>query len=101
MAQNLKQIKDLESLDTEIANLRYRVQEIENRFDENFTDLKENYGSMAMNSIFRKRKKNQQSFWNGLTAGVLGSEKVQDGIAFLIDKLRGAFSRVVDRFFGK
>ena len=101
MAKNLKHIKDLESLDAEIANLRSRVRDIEDRFDDNFTDLKENYGSMAMNSIFGKRSKNQNSFWAGLTAGVFGGEKLQDGIDFLSEKLRDAFSRIVDRFFGK
>lgn len=83
-------IKNLESLELEIERTKIRLEGIEGKFDHNLSELRENYGSMAFNSILGKAKPSGAgSFWSRMAEKLMDHPKVQQTIGDLVDKLTG------------
>jgi hypothetical protein len=51
-----KNIHNIDSLEREIYRLKLEVKNIEEKLDDNFTHLQQNFSSMAMNSFLSGRK---------------------------------------------
>ena len=102
-----KHIHSIESLDQEILRLKHRQSEIEKDLGTNFDHLRSNYGSMAFNSIFKKKSPAYSStpdsnhFWGGLTARILDNEKLQDNVGGLVERLITKVSDGIESIFGK
>jgi hypothetical protein len=94
-------IKNLDALEKEIYRMKLEARQLEEKLDTNFSYLKDNYGAMAINSLFHKKKKNEDStegffdsFIKNDTIKTVVSkvtdhiaDRAADGINDLIDKL--------------
>jgi len=102
-----KNIHSIESLDQEILRLKHRQSEIEKDLANNLDYLRSNYGSMAFNSIFKKKSPTYSStpdsnhFWGGLTARILDNEKLQDNVGGLVERLITKVSDGIEGLLGK
>jgi hypothetical protein len=98
-------VKNLNTLEKEIYRLKMRSKEIEKSLDGNIESLRENYGSMAMNSFFGQKKSSSSNFWASLTARILESEKLQNSFSklaeSLADKIGEGISHAADKIFHK
>jgi hypothetical protein len=64
------------------------MQAIENRLEQNLTDLRENYGSMAFNSVIgEERKAKLHSFWSRMAEKLMDNPRLQNNIGKWVDKL--------------
>ncbi len=98
----MRRIHTMRELDQEIRLGRERLTEIERTLGGNMDHLKENYRMMALRSVLGSR------FVSGRTGVVgevllqlMGSERLQDGLMSLFDKLGARFGRVFSRFRGR
>lgn len=90
-------INNMSSLDAEIRRLKTRCREMEAELDNNMDALKENYGSMAFNSIIGNRLKSLPLL--GTAAGaLLGTPKVQAVIQTFFEKIFSRGSGIVERW---
>lgn len=81
-----KPIRNINTLNRSIRELRDRQKAIEEKLDHNFQDLKGNYFNMTLNSILGGRKSNS-NFWADLVGRIMESEKLQSGIGSMVSKL--------------
>lgn len=91
----MSRIHNLNSLETEIRYLKSKARDIEKKLDHNVDELRQNFGGMALNSVFGAMK--DQSVVSVLADRVLYGSKLQDGVVSALDKLSALFSRL----FGK
>ncbi|MBX2924906.1 MAG: hypothetical protein KF746_22085 [Chitinophagaceae bacterium] len=97
MATNKPNIYDMSSLDAEIRRLKTRCREMEAELDNNMDALKENYGSMAFNSIIGNRLRSLPLL--GSVAGaLLGNPKVQAVIQAFFEKVFNRGSGIAERW---
>ena len=61
--------------------------ELETKLDNNFSSLKDNYVGMTFNSIFGTKKKSTTHFWADIVTRVMESEKLQQGVSNLVNKV--------------
>ena len=81
---NNYKITDLNSLNRRIDTLYERKEEIENKLEDNWAYLQENYVHLIRNSILKKIAVSQKnSFLNGL----LSIPKVQDAVSSITEKI--------------
>lgn len=81
-----KPIRNINALNRSIRELREKQRSIEEKLDQNFQELRGNYFSMTMNSIFGGRK-SQSNFWADLVGRIMESEKLQNGIGKMVSNL--------------
>jgi hypothetical protein len=79
-------IRNIQALNRSIQELRNKQATLESKMDENFQELKGNYFSMTLNSMFGS-KKSQTNFWADTATRIMESEKLQHGVGSLISKL--------------
>lgn len=99
-------IHNLDSLEKEIYRLKLHSRKLEDKMDENFTHLKENYGRMARNSVFGKK---DGSMKDALGAGISGAffrnERLQQAIdkivGHLVEKATEGIDALIDKLFKK
>lgn len=91
----MSRIHNVNSLETEIRYLKRKARDIEKKLEHNVDDLRENFGGMALNSIFGAMK--DQSVMSVLADRVLYGSKLQDGVVGVLDKLSAFFTKL----FGK
>lgn len=53
----MAKIKDIQELELEIEKTKLQLERVELKLDQNITDLKGNYGMMALNTILSTERK--------------------------------------------
>lgn len=86
-----KPIRSIKELNRSIRELREKQKALEGKMDESLMNLKGNYFNMALNAVFGERKTHTH-FWAGILSRFLESEKVQEGIGNLMDKIADKLS---------
>lgn len=81
-----KPIRSIQALNTSIRDLRDKQKALEIEMDESLMNLKGNYFNMTLNSVFGE-KKARTHFWANILSRFMESEKVQQGIGNLMDKI--------------
>ena len=81
-----KPIRSIQALNSAIRALRDKQKTLEGKMDESMMNLKGNYFNMTLNSVFGE-KKAQTHFWASILSRFRESEKVQQGIGNLVEKL--------------
>lgn len=81
-----KPIRSIHELNRSIRALREQQKALEGKMDESLKDLKGNYFNMTLNSVFGE-KKAQTHFWASILSRFMESDKVQQGIGNLMDKI--------------
>lgn len=81
-----KPIRSIHELNRSIRALREKQKALEGRMDESLNNLKGNYFNMTLNSVFGE-KKARTHFWASILSRFMESEKVQQGIGNLMDKI--------------
>lgn len=81
-----KPIRSIQQLNRSIRELRDKQKALEIKMDESLTNLKGNYFNMALNSVFGEKKAHTH-FWAGILSRFMESDKVQQGIGNLMDKI--------------
>lgn len=81
-----KPIRSIQGLNRSIRELREKQNALELKMDESLKNLKSNYFNMTLNSVFGE-KKTHTNFWAGILSRFMESEKVQEGIGNLMDKI--------------
>jgi hypothetical protein len=81
-------IKNLHTLELEMERMDLRLKHIEQKLDGNISDLRENAGSMAFNSILGQEKKQQlHHFWSRMAEKLLDNPRLQNNIGKWVDKM--------------
>ncbi len=81
-----KSIRSIHELNRSIRALREKQKALEGRMDESLNNLKGNYFNMTLNSVFGE-KKARTHFWASILSRFMESEKVQQGIGNLVEKM--------------
>lgn len=81
-----KPIRSIQALNRSIRELREKQHSLESAMDESLMKFKGNYFDMTLNSVFGI-KKVHTNFWAGIISRFMESEKVQQGIGNLIEKM--------------
>ncbi len=81
-----KPIRSIQALNISIRELRDKQNALEVKMDESLMNLKGNYFKMTLNSVFGE-KKARTHFWASIFSRFMESEKVQQGIGNLMDKI--------------
>jgi hypothetical protein len=81
-----KPIRSIQALNRSIRELREKQKTLEGKMDESLMNLKGNYFNMTLNSVFGE-KKSRTHFWASILSRFMESEKVQEGIGNLMDKI--------------
>ena len=102
-----KKIRNVASLEAEIVRLNLRAIELENKLEDNIDELKDNFGSMAFNSVFKRKNTpygssvNGNHFWSAFTTRVLDNEKLQSNIGNAVERFVEKLSEGVENLFGR
>ena len=81
-----KPIHSIKELNRSIRELRDKQKALEIQMDESLMNLKGNYFNMTLNSLFGE-KKARTHFWASILSRFVESEKVQQGIGKLVEKM--------------
>ena len=81
-----KPIRSIQALNRSIRELRDKQKTLEGKMDESLMNLKGNYFNMTLNSVFGEKKAHTH-FWASILSRFMESEKVQQGIGNLVEKL--------------
>ncbi len=81
-----KTIRNLQGLNRALQELRKKQAALEAKMDENYQDLKGNYFSMTLNSLFGN-KKSQTNFWADVVGRFMESEKLQQAVGSFVSSL--------------
>lgn len=81
-----KPIRSIHALNRSIRELKDKQKALEVKMDESMANLKGNYFNMALNSVFGEKKAHTH-FWASILSRFMESEKVQEGIGNLVEKL--------------
>ena len=81
-----KPIRSIQALNRSIRELREKQKTLEGKMDESLMNLKGNYVNMTLNSVFGEKKAHTH-FWASILSRFMESEKVQQGIGNLVEKL--------------
>lgn len=89
-------------LKAEIKRLNARCKELENQLDDSIDSLRDNYKTMAFNSIIGNQLKSTP-IWATVAGFIAGSPKTQEMVSGLLEKLLSSgshyFEKLWHRFF--
>ena len=92
-------------LEKEIYRLKLHSRKLEDRMDDNFDYLKENYGKMAKGSIFSKKDDIKDAIASGISVSFLKNERLQQAIDkivnYLVDKATDSIDTLIEKLFEK
>jgi hypothetical protein len=91
-----KPIRSIQALNISIRELRDKQKALEVKMDENLMNLKGNYFNMTLSSVFGE-KKARTHFWASILSRFMESEKVQQGIGNLMDKIADKLSNAIKK----
>jgi hypothetical protein len=80
-------IKNVDALEKEIYKRRLRLREIEKNMGNNVDQLRDNFGSMALQTILGPGKKNPASITGNLMMTAMNNEKLQSSLAEFVERL--------------
>jgi hypothetical protein len=80
-------IKNVDALEKEIYKRKFRLKEIEKNLGSNVDQLRDNFGSMALQTILGPGKKNPMSITGNLMMTVMNNEKLQGSLAEFVERL--------------
>jgi hypothetical protein len=81
-------IKNLHTLELEMEKMKLRLDHIERKLDDNVTELRENAGMMAFNSIIGQEKKEKlHHFWARMAEKLMDNPRLQNNIGKWVDKI--------------
>jgi hypothetical protein len=81
-------IKNLHTLEMEMEKMELRLRNIEQRLDNNVSDLRQNAGAMAFNSIIgQERKEKLHHFWARMAEKLMDNPRLQNNIGKWVDKI--------------
>jgi hypothetical protein len=81
-------IKNLHTLELEMEKMKLRAKHIEQKLDDNVSDLRENIGTMAFNSILGQEKKQKlHHFWSRMAEKLMDNPRLQNNIGKWVDKI--------------
>jgi hypothetical protein len=99
MANNTKHIQTLGSLEKELFRQRLKAKTLENKLDENFNYLQDNYSSMVKNSIFKSA--DGQGMGSSIVRALLKHDRLQEALISLAsplaDKAAGWIDSLMER----
>lgn len=96
-----RSIHTMRELQQEIRLGRERMAEIEKTLGGNMNHLRDNYRMMALRSVMGSRLvRGRTGIVGEVLLQLMGSERLQDGLMSLFDKLGARFGRVFSRFRG-
>ena len=108
MAASNRQIRSLDSLDQDIRILQKKAKGLEKQIDESFDYLQEHSGSMFINSLL-PRKKKEEMHAEGFSLGgtilytLLQNEQLRKNLGklsgHLAEKLGDGLNRLISRLF--
>jgi hypothetical protein len=98
-------IKNVDALEKEIYKRKLRLREIEKNLGHNVDQLRDNFGSMALQTILGAGKKNPVSITGNLMMTVMNNEKLQSSLAEFVERLAekigDGIHRVTDKILRK
>jgi hypothetical protein len=80
-------IKSVDALEKEIYKRRLRLREIEKNLGQNADHLRDNFGSMALQSIMGPGKSSPMGTAGNLMLKAINNEKLQNSLAELVERL--------------
>ncbi|HEX5668262.1 MAG TPA: hypothetical protein VFX73_05620, partial [Chitinophagaceae bacterium] len=81
-------IRNLHTLELEMEKMELRLKNIELQLDQNLSNLRENAGSMAFNSIIgQEGKEKLHHFWSRMAEKLMDNPRLQHNIGKWVDKL--------------
>jgi len=81
-------IKNLQGLELEMERINLRMQAIEDRLEQNMSGLRDNFGSMAFNSVIgAEQKARMHNFWSRLAEKFMDNPRLQNNIGKWVDRL--------------
>jgi hypothetical protein len=96
--------KNLASLENEIRKLQSKAKQLEQKMGQELENLQENYGSMALNSIFPVRKEKEGPA-TGLLRVFTGNERLRKTLGrladYLAEKTSDRLDQLLEKIFGK
>jgi hypothetical protein len=80
-------IKNVDALEKEIYKRRLRLREIEKNLGKNVDHMRDNFGSMALQSILGPGKSSPMGITGNLMLQAINNEKLQNSLAELVERL--------------
>lgn len=98
-------IRTADALEKEIYKRKLRLKEIEKHLGHNMDNLKDNFGSMALQSILGPGKSSSLGLTGNLMMKALDNEKLQSSLANFVERLAekigDGIHRVTDKILHK
>jgi|SRR6266496_4584204 len=98
--KKVKNIRNLDSLEREIYRLKLETKNTEEKLDHNLEHLQENFSSMAMNSLFCKKKNKEEEKENHL-GSFLKNEKLNIVVNKITDRIADRAAEGIDKLIDK
>ena len=95
-----KPIRNIETLNRRLKELKNAQKELELKLDTNFQSLRSNYLGMTLNSVFGSKKKSSSNFWADIVTRFMESEKLQNGVSKLAETLADKVGDGIHKAFG-
>jgi site-specific recombinase len=92
--------KTIHDIDKAIVRQKAKAKLLEQKMDQQFEHLQENYGSMVKNSLF-KINIGGESIVGNLLQNILGNERVQRSVGSVLGKAGDRFADWMDKFTDK
>lgn len=80
-------IKNVDALEKEIYKRRLRLREIEKSLGQNVDHMRDNFGSMALQSLLGPDSSNSTGITGNLMLKAINNETLQNSLAELVDRL--------------
>jgi hypothetical protein len=80
-------IKNVDALEKEIYKRRLRLREIEKSLGQNVDHMRDNFGSMALQSLLGPDRSNSTGITGNLMLKAINNETLQNSLAELVDRL--------------
>jgi hypothetical protein len=80
-------IKNVDALEKEIYKRRLRLREIEKNLGQNVDYMRDNFGSMALESLIGPAKSSPMGITGNLMLKAINNEKLQNSLAELAERL--------------
>lgn len=92
-------IKNLDTIEKEIYRLRLKAKNLEQKFDNQFENLHDNYSSLLLNTFLKRKKPREENAAENKS--ILSIEKLESAFTriadHLIDKAADSIENVVDK----
>jgi hypothetical protein len=98
-------IHNLDTLEKEIYRLQLHSKKLEDKMDDHFTYLRENYGRMARNSFFGKKEGIKETLGASISSSFFNNERLQNAldkiVNHLVEKATEGLDALIEKLFDK